>query len=197
MAAVHALAPAAQPIALSAQYLRWGAGCFPSDRLLDKGARGLYSLGTIVVAPVGIFYHLSMAAYGALARLTKSDVDEKRALSTWAWHHFHGTADDALALSSALLVPLLITSLVMFSHFVACKELLLAAVSLLTIVFYVIMLNVALLYRYTVDPEFYRVFDASQRVGGERSLWSSCIIISDGLLILLQLLRILLRMSNG
>ena len=79
MAAIHTLNPAiAPPIALSAEYLRWGADCFPSDGIVDRGARGLYSLGAIVVAPVGMFYHLSMSAYGALARLTKSDANRKK-----------------------------------------------------------------------------------------------------------------------
>ena len=70
---------------------------------------------------------------------------------------------DALALHSALVIPLLITSFVAFSHFVATKEALLATVSLLTMVLYILMLDAAMLYRYTMDPQFYRVFDASQR----------------------------------
>ena len=194
MAVIHTLNPAiAPPIALSAEYLRWGADCFPSDGLVDRGARGLYSLGAIVVAPVGMFYHLSMSAYGALARLTKSDANEKKELATWAWQHFHATAHDALALHSALVIPLLITSFVAFSHFVATKEALLAAVSLLTMVLYILMLDAAMLYRYTMDPQFYRVFDASQRGGGDKSLWNSCSIITNALLLLYQVIRMFNR----
>ena len=54
--------------------------------------RGLYSVGVIVVAPVGILYHLSMAAYGALAQLRMEEGKEKTELSTWAWQHLDAAA---------------------------------------------------------------------------------------------------------
>ena len=93
----QALSPAeAQPVAFTAEYLSWGASYFTETSCEHMIGRGLYSVGVIVVAPVGILYHLSMAAYGALAQLRMDEGKEKSELSTWAWQHLDAAASDFL-----------------------------------------------------------------------------------------------------
>lgn len=120
----------AQPIALSAEYLRWGADYWPEESCSHTLAREFYSYPVIVVAPVGIFYHLSMAAYGALAQAMKADGKEKSELSAWSWQHLDAAKFDLYASGSALITTMLLTSMVGFAIFAFSGEFLYALASL-------------------------------------------------------------------
>lgn len=119
-----------QPIALSAEYLRWGADYWPEESCSHTLAREFYSYPVIVVAPVGIFYHLSMTAYGALAQLIMADGKEKTELSAWAWQHLDAAKFDLFACGSALITTVLLTSMVGFAIFAFSGEFLYALASL-------------------------------------------------------------------
>lgn len=106
---------AAQPISLTGAYLSWGYCQFATDSTRDTIARGFYSLGVIVLAPVGMLYHFSCAAYAALSELRLEEGKEQKALSNWRWQHLDAAISDAIGVVHSLIFPALLGCLVAFS----------------------------------------------------------------------------------
>lgn len=63
-------------------------GC--SEGLLKVG-RGIYGVGVVVVAPVGVFYHITMAAWNALQMLC---VEDSKELREKVWQHLDAALRD-------------------------------------------------------------------------------------------------------
>lgn len=74
--------------------------------------RAFYSLGVIVVAPVGILYHISMAAFRVLQRLWTYAPEERKNVSTWMWQHLYAAGMDLLAFGMIFLGVAIVASIV-------------------------------------------------------------------------------------
>ncbi len=91
--------------ALTAEYLYQGIKLLYPDNNQDacsqefqKIARGVYGLGVVVVAPIGMVYHICAAAWNALQ---KSCAQDPKALSARMWLHLDALLMDFLAFAMA------------------------------------------------------------------------------------------------
>ncbi len=110
-------------VSFTAEYLYQGANYIRNDPsplnqsiecpefLLALG-RGVYSLGTLVVSPVGALYHTSQAAYRTLEQCWVTDTAKVESSKTRVWQHLYAAGDDLLAFGHILLNVALVACVV-------------------------------------------------------------------------------------
>ncbi len=120
------------------------------ERLFIAG-RGVYTLGVVVVAPVGVIYHIFAAAqYELRARVGAED---PRELREYVWQHLNAALKDLMGFGS-IAYPLLMVALVV-GALVLAQPFLLSGPALLLFMEYVFDIrfeNYALPYAYAVRP---------------------------------------------
>ncbi|MBI2743798.1 MAG: hypothetical protein HYX48_07780 [Chlamydiales bacterium] len=76
--------------------------------------RGIYGLGTVIIAPTGLAYHICMAAYRGIESLCQEDDKAAETLRNHSWQHLSAAGMDALACGMVLLGLIVILAVAEF-----------------------------------------------------------------------------------